>query len=118
MGSIPPYHSPGNPKLNPNCYTVAGLPHQHCPKPPLDHFKCYTGRFPAFESTVSLKDQFGQEKVGVRTANRFCNPVSKNGQGIFDDGGHLTRYAISPPAGPPRSSRSTWWRRTSSGFSR
>ena len=99
--SIPPYHSPGNPNLNPNCYTVAGLPHQHCPKPPLDHFKCYAGLFPAFKGSALLQDQFGQEQVAVRTANRFCNPVSKNGQGIFDDAGHLTRYATAPPIGAP-----------------
>jgi hypothetical protein len=94
--SIPPYDTPANPKLNPNCYAVAGLPHEHCPKAPLDHFKCYTGVFPAVEGRATLKDQFGREKVSVRTANRLCNPVSKNGQGIFDDGGHLLRYPISP----------------------
>ena len=100
--SIPPYHTPANPKLNPSCYTVAGLPHEHCPKPPLDHFKCYTGVFPAFDGKATLKDQFGREKVRVRTANRFCNPVSKNGQGIFDDGGHLLRYAISTSKTAPQ----------------
>ena len=99
--SVPPYYSPGNPNLNPNCYTVAGLPHEHCPKPPLDHFKCYTGVFSAFEGEATLKDQFGQEQVGLNRPNRFCNPVSKNGQGIFDEGGHLMRYATSPPAGAP-----------------
>ena len=93
--SIPPYHSPGNPKLNPSCYTVAGLPHQHCPKPPLDHFKCYTGAFATFKGKAVLKDQFGRERVSLRTADRFCNPVSKNGQRIFDIGGHLTRYPVS-----------------------
>ncbi len=100
--SIPPYYTPANPKLNPDCYTVAGLPHQHCPKPPLDHFKCYGGRFPAFdERRVTLEDQFESKKTQVVRANRFCNPVSKNGQEIFDPGGHLKRYRIRDVRGQP-----------------
>ncbi|MGQ0668436.1 MAG: DUF7450 family protein, partial [Actinomycetota bacterium] len=93
--SIPPYHSPGNPALNPNCYTVAGLPHQHCPKPPLDHFKCYLGKFPSFkERNVTLEDQFERKRTRVVRPDQFCNPVSKNGLEIFDPGGHLKRYRI------------------------
>lgn len=50
--------------------------------------------FPAFDGKATLEDQFGREKVRVRTANRFCNPVSKNDQGIFDEGGHLLREEL------------------------
>ena len=99
--SVPPYHSPGDPKLNPNCYVVAGLPHEHCPKPPLDHFKCYRGRFPAFSRRARLEDQFGRQVFDVLKPNRFCNPVSKNRQGIFDDGAHLKRYRIAALEGAP-----------------
>lgn len=100
--SIPPYYTPANPKLNPDCYTVAGLPHEHCPKPPLDHFKCYGGRFPAFEERkILLEDQFESKKTRVVKANRFCNPVSKNGQKIFDPGGHLKRYRTRDAPGQP-----------------
>src|SRR3990172_235680 len=99
--SVPPYHSPGNPKLNPDCYVVAGLPHEHCPKPPLDHFKCYRGRFPAFSRRARLEDQFGRQVFDVLKPNRFCNPVSKNRQGIFDDGAHLKRYRIAALEGAP-----------------
>lgn len=100
--SIPPYYSPGNPKLNPNCYTVAGLPHQHCPKPPLDHFKCYVGRFPKFKvRQVFLEDQFEEKQTKVVKPDRFCNPVSKNGLQIFDPGGHLKRYVIQDAPGQP-----------------
>ena len=93
VNSLPPYHSPGNPSLNPNCYTVAGLPHQHCPKPPLDHFKCYTGTFPKTDArTVMLQDQFGRARTSVRRPDRFCNPVSKDKAPIGDPGAHLKRY--------------------------
>ncbi len=102
INSIPPVYSPANPSLNPSCYAVAGLPHQHCPKPPLDHFKCYAGKFPAFEPRkVGLHDQFGRGRVKVTRPGRFCNPVSKNGLNIFDPAGHLKRYRIEPLPGQP-----------------
>lgn len=94
--SIPPYHSPGNPEHNPDCYTVAGLPHEHCPKPPLDHFKCYSGIFPTFRPRqATLTDQFRSRKVKILVPDRLCNPVGKNGLRIFDEGAHLKRYMIS-----------------------
>ncbi len=100
INSIPPYHSPGNPARNPNCYTVAGLPHEHCPKPPLDHFKCYTAKFPAFSPVkVFLRDQFLAADARVERPRNFCNPVDKNGEGIFDQDAHLKLYRL-------RSSRS------------
>lgn len=96
--SIPPYHSPGNPARNPNCYSVAGLPHEHCPKPPLDHFKCYAGTFPRFTNVrATLEDQFGERRVLVANPDRLCNPVSKNQLRIFDEGAHLKRYLTGTP---------------------
>jgi len=98
INSLPPYHSPGNPSLNPDCYTVPGLPHQHCPKPPLDHFKCYRGKFvPRFKIlNVLLEDQFETEAATVLKPGAFCNPVDKDGSGIFDQGAHLEFYRIKP----------------------
>lgn len=94
--SIPPYHSPGNAAHNPDCYTVAGLPHEHCPKPPLDHFKCYSGDFPTFRPRrATLIDQFRSRSVRILSPDRLCNPVGKNGLRIFDEGAHLKRYIIS-----------------------
>lgn len=93
--TLPPYFTPANPRANPNCYTLAGLPHQHCPKPPLDHFKCYLGKFPEFRKrTVTLQDQFGIVRTRVVRPNRFCNPVSKNDLPTFDLGAHLKRYKL------------------------
>ena len=98
INSIPPYHSPGNPALNPACYSVPGLPHEHCPKPPLDHFKCYKGKFTKFQRrTVFLRDQFLQTQALVKKPRLFCNPVDKNGEGIFDEGAHLKMYQLTSP---------------------
>jgi hypothetical protein len=105
INSIPPYHSPGNPKLNPNCYAVPGLEHLHCPKPPLDHFKCYKSKVEKL--TISLEDQFEPETVQLvksgRKADTFCNPVAKTVAGattpIFDPSAHLSCYKIKDVTG-------------------
>jgi hypothetical protein len=104
INSIPPYHSPGNPALNPNCYAVPGLPHLHCPKPPLDHFKCYKPK--PEKLIVGLTDQFHDETVELKAGRKpdtFCNPVAKTLAGattpIFDSGAHLSCYKIKDVTG-------------------
>ena len=77
------------------------MPNQHCPKPPLDHFKCYSGRFSAFtDRNVFLEDDFLSREVTVISPDRLCNPVSKNGGGIFDWGAHLEFYRVAPRKNP------------------
>ena len=96
VNSMPPYHSPANPDLNPDCYAVDRAAHVHCPKPPLDHFLCYAGEFPSGgASDLQLSDQFGQSLSNVGPADRFCNATSKNSLAIFDEGAHLERFAFS-----------------------
>ena len=77
-----------------DCFEVTSGRLSHCPKAPLDHFKCYsTVRFPAFDArTVTITDQFFRGKVRVRDRGAFCNSVAKNGEPIFDPGAHLTFY--------------------------
>jgi len=61
----------------------------------LDHFKCYEAKGDAVDVTVDLFDQFDlEEDVRVGKPKLFCNPVDKNGEGIFDDTAHLTCYKI------------------------
>jgi len=96
VNSMPPYHSPANADLNPDCYAVTRADHVHCPKPPLDHFLCYSGDFPAGGGNdVQLSDQFGQSLSNVGPADRFCNATSKNSLAIFDEGAHLERFAFA-----------------------
>jgi hypothetical protein len=97
--TTPPYHSPGNQKLNPKCYTFGARANALCPKPPLDHLTCYEATYPHFEGTAKLSDQLGKGKVALRTPTIFCNPASTNEQGILDEGAHLTRYVVGPSSG-------------------
>ena len=61
----------------------------------LDHFKCYEAEGDPVNQIVTLEDQFGVEpEVLVEEPELFCNPVDKNGEGIFDDTAHLTVYEI------------------------
>ena len=65
----------------------------------LDHFKCYPvieGTGTPVDSFVDLEDQFGYEYVEVKKPVYFCNPVSKNGEGIIDSLNHLVFYEITP----------------------
>ncbi|MFN8543791.1 MAG: hypothetical protein U0807_06255 [Candidatus Binatia bacterium] len=93
--SLPPY----NTAENPNCYTVQGLAHKHCPKAPPDHFKCYQARFPKVQKrTVTLEDQFGQSESVVAKPLYFCNPASKNAEPLYQEASHLTCYVTRPKA--------------------
>ena len=100
VNSMPPYHTPANEALNPDCYQVDRAVHVHCPKPPLDHFLCYSGNFPdGGVRTVMLADQFNTSRPDVGSADRFCNAVGKNGVAIFDEGAHLERFTFVAGSG-------------------
>jgi hypothetical protein len=91
FNSLPPYQS----GQNPNCYQVQGLTHEHCPKSPPDHFKCYTGKFPRFaKRTVTLEDQFSSRQARVLQPLFFCNPAAKDAEPLYEEAGHLECYTI------------------------
>jgi hypothetical protein len=92
--TLPPYHT----DRNPLCYRVQGLAHEHCPKAPPDHLKCYSGRFsPRFQRRpVTLADQFGQKQSTVLRPLLLCNPAAKNAEPRFDRRAHLECYALKP----------------------
>lgn len=93
VASLPPYHT----AKNPNCYMVPGLAHEHCPKAPPDHYKCYTAKFPTFaKRTVTLRDQFGQAEAKVLRPRFFCTPSTKGAEPLYDEASHLTCYALKP----------------------
>ena len=115
LNIIPPFNTPGNPCLNPNhpnpnCYTVAGLPHQHCPEPPdfLDHFKVYEVDDKTVSLPVLLRDQFRDDpNMDLEALDKFANPVRKtlsNGRvfDIFDPLAHLTWYRLADANAPLR----------------
>lgn len=71
--------------------------------PAVDHYKCYDAheRKPDTpDRTVVLTDQFvtnGQARV--KKLDGLCNPVSKNGEPIFQRDAHLTVYEIKGAKG-------------------
>jgi hypothetical protein len=94
--TLPPYHG----GMNPNCYEVAGLEHEHCPKAPPDHFLCYKGKFsPKFQKRdVLLQDQFDPIDVQhtVTKPVWHCNPASKDAEPLYEETGHLKCYKMKP----------------------
>ena len=93
VGSIPPYHT----AKSPNCYQVQGLAHEHCPKAPPDHYKCYTAKLPKLaKRTVTLRDQFGDADAVVIKPRFFCTPSTKGAEPLYDEASHLTCYALKP----------------------
>jgi hypothetical protein len=64
----------------------------------LDHYKCYQvcDNEGPINASVTLDDQFGHEDVLVTYPCWFCNPVSKNGEGIISEVDHLVFYQINP----------------------
>lgn len=91
--SLPPYHN----AKNPNCYEVAGLAHDHCPKSPPDHYKCYAAKFPKLQKlTVTLRDQFGDAQAKVLKPLFFCTPSTKGAEPLYDEASHLACYALKP----------------------
>jgi hypothetical protein len=70
---------------------------QEGPPQQLDHFKCYTGKFPKFSPrNVTLVDQFGTLQTQVRKPLVLCNPVSKDGGPIHNPLNHLECYGVTP----------------------
>lgn len=64
----------------------------------LDHFQCYTGKFPKVQPRqVTLVDQFGTLTTKATKPFLLCNPVDKNGEGIRDRLNHLECYRLAPP---------------------
>lgn len=64
----------------------------------LDHFQCYTGKFPKVQPRpVTLVDQFGTLTTRAAKPFMLCNPVDKNGEGIRDRLNHLECYRLTPP---------------------
>lgn len=80
----------------------------HMPKE-FNHFKAYRVKSTVFKPvTVLLYDQWDKEpvKYEVRYPNLFCNPVSKNGEPIYDKDYHLACYLLDrkePSPGAPKS---------------
>ena len=63
----------------------------------LDHYKCYRClEGDTIAAFVTLEDQFGYEEVDVWEPIWFCNPVSKNYEGIISDVDHLVFYRFTP----------------------
>ncbi len=66
------------------CRTPVGATEEVCvtlqqPLPPFDHLKCHniTPSGPPVNETFIVTDQFGPEKVTVRTAQFLCAPAKK-----------------------------------------
>jgi hypothetical protein len=82
-----------------------GIPDFRDDDRPSDHYKCYKTRQVGtrfLERDVTLTDQFGTTTARVRRAQRLCNPVDKNGEGIADTTAHLMCYNIAEPHFAPR----------------
>jgi len=66
----------------------------------LDYFKFYDVENRVAEGDVLLKGQFDQrpQKMQLRLVDFFANPVSKNGEPLFNKNAHLAWYrGIQPP---------------------
>jgi cysteine-rich repeat protein len=63
------------------------------------HYLCYRAKEtrgePRFEPrSVSLADAFETRETEVKAPKALCNPVNKNGEGLFDPASHLVSYPI------------------------
>ncbi len=70
----------------------------------LNHYKCYKVKDlknPKFEQipSVSLADQFETKNHKVTKVATLCNPVDKNGEGIFDAENHMVCYTAPQAPG-------------------
>lgn len=70
----------------------------------LDYFKIYDVENREATADVLLRGQFDQRgvKMAVRLLDFFANPVSKNGEPIYDKNAHLAWYRGVQPAEPAR----------------
>ena len=63
----------------------------------INHFNIYADLIrPTLGTTVTLRDQFGEDNHLVQNLEWFGVPVDKNGEGIIDTRAHLTWWRISP----------------------
>lgn len=69
----------------------------------LDYFQFYDVPNQDCGAIVGLQGQFDKqpEKARVNYINLFANPVSKNGEPIYDKNAHLTWYDIYDPSPDP-----------------
>ena len=70
----------------------------------LDYFKFYDVENREAEGDVLLRGQFDQrpQKMRLRLLDFFANPVSKNGEPLYDKNAHLAWYRGVQPPEPPR----------------
>lgn len=70
----------------------------------LDYFKFYDVENREVDGDVALRGQFDQRpvKMRLRLLDFFANPVSKNGEPMYDKNAHLTWYRGVQPPEPPR----------------
>jgi len=70
----------------------------------LDYFKFYDIENREAEGDVLLRGQFDQrpQKMRLRLLDFFANPVSKNGEPLYDKNAHLAWYRGIQPSEPPR----------------
>jgi hypothetical protein len=70
----------------------------------LDYFKFYDVENRAAEADVLLRGQFDKraQRMRLRLLDFFANPVSKNGEPMYDKNAHLAWYRGIQPAEPPR----------------
>jgi len=70
----------------------------------LDYFKFYDVENRGAEGNVLLQGQFDQrpQKMQLRLLDFFANPVSKNGEPLYDKNAHLAWYRGVQPAEPVR----------------
>lgn len=70
----------------------------------LDYFKFYDIENREADADLQLQGQFdqGPRKMRLRLLDFFANPVSKNGEPLYDKNAHLTWYRGVQPPEPPR----------------
>lgn len=70
----------------------------------LDYFKFYDVENREAQGDILLKGQFDEraQKMRVRLVDFFANPVSKNGEPLFDKNAHLAWYRGVQPPEPAR----------------
>ena len=70
----------------------------------LDYFKVYDVENRAAKGSVALKGQFDRlaQKMQLAFLDFFANPVSKNGEPLYDKDAHLAWYRATQPPEPLR----------------
>ena len=64
-------------------------------KPEGPHFLCYeVAKAPDVTRTVTIKDQFWEQKVENLHPKYLCTPADKNGEGMWNETDHLALYGF------------------------